>query len=114
MYTCTPPAFIEVFEKLRAIYFLKSSVLSFYVSDRIQHCLLVVGEIFAFSTSSHFSHQEALHIDRMNTVREIDLLASFSWLLMSGEPHGCNNKEILLSGAILLFLSLHAEVADLG
>lgn len=32
---------------------------------------------------------------------------------MFGELHECNNKEIYLSGAILVFLSIDAEVAAL-
>lgn len=74
---------------------------------------MVLREIFAFSTISHFSHQEALHIKTSNTVEETYLLDSLSWLVVSGELHECDNKEIYLSGAILLFLSLDAEVAVL-
>lgn len=80
-------------------------MLSFNVLDRVQHYLLFLCEIFAFSTTSHFSYQETLHIKRRNTVRKIDLPDSFSWLVVSG--------KINLSGAIFLFLSLKAEVADL-
>lgn len=45
--------------------------------------------------------------------RERDLLDSFSCLLVSRELHECNNKEMDLSGAILVVLSLGVVVADL-
>lgn len=70
----------------------------FYVLDRIQQCLFVLCDIFAFSTTSHFSQQEVFHMKR----REGDLLDSFSCLLVSRELHECSNKEMDFSGAILV------------
>lgn len=89
--------------------FFKKFCALFYVLDRMQQCLFVLCEIFAFSTTPRFSQHEAFHMKR----RERDLLDSFSCLLVSRELHECNNREMDLSGAILVVLSLGAVVADL-